>query len=324
MYRYLSIWVPHTRVRTMSECIYYWFMITWQSAKQQCRMPPLVKGFLLMITWVSSLLGCMDNVRQHTWDPWKHSWKKCRSKALGMKIASGAAIIFFGEVSYSQGLVLEKYVFINPLPSECQPLWHLTPLLPSVFHRTHRRFDWPHQEGTKPHLLTISQQLPTCSLLPTRAQPWSLVFPGLQHPNQKWRSLIQKSWASPHAPGLATWIQKSFVLYTKVLKGVKSSYCSSKGWESHGKPREISTKTMSLRNFQPNSEANGRHDSFPKGKRWFWHVCWRPVKTDLTRAKWPSHVQCPAFFFFFFFSPFSGLWSPSSTLQRCTGEANCI
>ena len=155
--------------------------------------------------------------------------------------------------------------FINPLHSECQPLWHLTPLLPSVFHRTHRRFDWPHQEGgqasppkhlpTAPNLLIASNPCPT---LISRFPRSSASKSKMTFINSKVLGFSTCSWLGNLNP-------KTFCLVYKGVKDVKSSYCSSKGWESHGKPREISTKTMSLRNFQPNSEANGRHD-FSKGK----------------------------------------------------------
>ena len=207
MWFYMSttrMYVPCLNVYVIGSCSH-------RSAKQQCRMPPLVKGFLLMITWVSSLLGCMDNDRQHTWNPWKHSWIPVQKRRLEWKLPRGAA---GGELLPKVGPAL--------------PLWHwkTPPFLPSVFHRTHKGFDWPHQEGllaSPPNhpsktlrlatwwllISHLKRSQPTHRSLPTLAQPWSLVFPGLPHPNQKWRSLIQKSWASPRAPGLA-WIQNLF------------------------------------------------------------------------------------------------------------------
>ena len=70
---------------------------------------------------------------------------KVQKRRLEWKLPRGAAIIFFGEVSYCK-----RWSWRNKFSSlKYQPLWHwkTPPFLPSVFHRTHKGFDWPHQEG---------------------------------------------------------------------------------------------------------------------------------------------------------------------------------
>lgn len=137
--------------------------------------------------------------------------------------------------------------------------------------------------GCWPHLLDIRlfpfDTLPTCPSLPGKPLPnldlsFSKVF-SIQIKNDvhQFKGLgllhILLAWIQ----NLFTWCFWSNWRRTSPLSCIQrssrclvSSYCSSKGWESHGKPVEISTKITTFDWLQPNSEANGRHDWFPKEK----------------------------------------------------------
>ena len=163
------MYVPCLNVYVIGSCSH-------RSAKQQCRMPPLVKGFLLMITWVSSLLGCMDKDRQHTWNPWKHSWIPVQKRRLEWKLPRGAV---GGELLSKVGPAL--LINANPCGTEKK---HFCPvssieLIEDSICLTKR--------GCWPHLLIIRQKLwgwrPGDSWFPIWNAPNLLIAPFQPLPN---------------------------------------------------------------------------------------------------------------------------------------------